>query len=210
VRAPMHRTKKNIVTFCLACGLGLFSTAAMAGLIPSGPYPGFGAGSASVNVISLPPAFDITSAGKSFTSIGPIDIPLPVNPSDGTLTYFVSEGVTNSTNQIWTDYHEQLGTGVDGQFIVGSPVQFVTPPDATYTNSAFPGSRLVTPSEIDYTGGAVLPGQAISLTFSITVPDTDGSYNFTLRQFPTVVPEPASLGLLVAASLGLFARRRRL
>ncbi|HEX4053336.1 MAG TPA: PEP-CTERM sorting domain-containing protein [Tepidisphaeraceae bacterium] len=188
----------------------MLTTSAQAGLIIPGPYSSFGsAGNATATVISAPPNFDITSAAKSFTSVGPLDFQFVVTPSGGVTTYFVTEGVTNNTGVTWTDYHEQLGTGVDGNFVLGSPVEFVVPPDLTYTNPSFP-TRSVTTSDIDYTGGDVLPGQAISLTLSIVVPDipTGGTYDFTLRQFPTV-PEPATLGLIAVGSIGLLARRRR-
>ncbi len=188
----------------------MLTPSARAGIITSGPYVATGsAGNATATVISDFPAFDITSAAKSFTSIGPLDFQFPVTPNGATVTYFVSEGVTNNTNQTWTDYHEQLGTGTDGNFVLGSPVQFLLPTDSTYTNPSFPSSS-VTTSDIDYTGGAVAPGQAISLTFSITVPDISaaGPADFTLRQFPSV-PEPGTLGLLALGSISLLTRRRQ-
>jgi hypothetical protein len=193
-------------------GVTIATSSARAGIITSGIYTASGsAGNATATVISDYPTFDITSAAKSFTSIGPLDYQFPVTPNGATVTYFVSEGVTNNTNQTWTDYHEQLGTGTDGNFAPGgTPVEFLLPTDATYTNPSF-SNRSVTPSEIDYTGGAIAPGQAISLTFSITVPDISpaGPADFTLRQFPTVVPEPGTLGLLAVGSISLLARRRR-
>jgi hypothetical protein len=205
--------KKAVVSIAgVICGAVVALTpSATAGIITSGPYTAVGSsGNATATVISLPPTFDITSAAKSFTMIGPLDFQFPVTPSGGTVTYFVTEGVTNNTTQTWTDYHEQLGTGLDGSFVPGgTPVTFVTPPDATYTNPAFPTAS-VTPSSIDYSGGAVAPGQAISLTFSIDVPDIVGAgpYTFSMRQFPTV-PEPATLSLLAVGSIGVLARRRR-
>ena len=208
----MSVNRKTIASIAsVFCGsLAMLTPSARAGLIIAGPYTATGtAGNATATVISLPPAFDITSAAKSFTSIGPLDFQFPVTPSGGTVTYFVSEGVTNNTNLTWTDYHEQLGTGTDGNFVLGnSPVQFLLPTDSSYTNPSYP-SRSVAPSEIDYTGGAVAPGQAISLTFSMTVPDVIGAgpYAFTLRQFPTV-PEPGTFGLLALGSFRLLARRR--
>jgi hypothetical protein len=209
----MSVNRKTIASIAsVFCGsLAMLTPSARAGLIIAGPYVATGtAGNATATVISLPPTFDITSAAKSFTSIGPLDFQFPVTPSGGSVTYLVTEGVTNNTSLTWTDYHEQLGTGTDGSFVLGSPVDFVLPVDATYTNPAFP-SRSVTTSEIGYTGGAVAPGQAISMTFSINVPDISvagGPANFTLRQFPTV-PEPGSLSLLALGSIRFLARRHR-
>jgi hypothetical protein len=209
--AKMSRNKNGffLIAGVLWGSLAMLATSARAGIITAGPYTAVGtAGNATATVIDFP-GFDITSAAKSFTTVGPLDFQFPVSPSGGTVTYFVTEGVTNNTNLTWTDYHEQLGTGTDGNFVLGNtPVQFLLPTDSTYTNPAYP-SRSVAPSEIDYTGGAVAPGQAISLTFSMTVPDVIGAgpYAFTLRQFPTV-PEPGTFGLLALGSFRLLARRR--
>jgi hypothetical protein len=196
---------------CLA--MGVLGAPARAAIITTGTYPSVGtAGNGTATVLSNPPNFDITSAAKSFTSIGPLDFVFPVTYTDNnsTVTYFVSEGITNNTTSTWSDYHEQIGTGSDGQFTLGSnPVTFVDPPDSTFTNPPFPSITDST-DEIDYFGGTVAPGQAISLTFSIIVPDNGTSpYSFTLRQFPTVVPEPAGVGLIVMAGLGTLAQRRR-
>ncbi len=196
---------------CLATGV--LGAPACAAIITPSTYSSIGAaGNGTATVLSNPPSFDITSAAKSFTSIGPLDFVFPVTYTDNnsTVTYFVSEGITNNTTSTWSDYHEQIGTGSDGQFTLGSnPVTFVDPPDSTFTNPPFP-SITDSPDEIDYSGGAIAPGQAISLTFSITVPDNGTSpYDFTLRQFPTVVPEPASLGVLLVGAIGLLGRRKR-
>jgi len=219
MHAKSHSRKILFPIAAFFCGsLALLNSSTKAGIITGGTYVSIGsAGNAQAQVISAFPSFDITSAAKSFTSVGPLDFSFPVTPNGATVTYFVTEGVTNNTTQTWTDYHEQLGTGVDGLFVGGpgaTPVMFVTPPDGTFTNPAFP-TATVTGSEIDYTGGAVTPGTAISLTFSITVPDSfPGApaavpYSFTLRQFPTVVPEPATLSLLAFGGIGLLSRRRR-
>jgi hypothetical protein len=184
-----------------------------AAIITSGTYTALGtAGNASASVISLPPTYAITSAGKTFTSIGPLDFVFPVTYSDNfsTLTYFVTEGITNNTTSTFSDYHEVIGNNSGGAFTPGSnPVTFVTPADSSFTNPAFTG-RSVSSDEIDYSGGSISPGQAFSLTFSITVPDNGTSpYSFTLRQFPTVVPEPATFVPLALGLIGLLAHRKR-
>jgi hypothetical protein len=208
VRRLRHLKAISISTLALA-GATMLSPSARAAIITAGPYTATGtAGNASATVINTP-TFDINSLAKTFTSVGPLDFSFPATPNGGTVTYLVTEGITNDTNQTWTDYHEQLGTGTGSAFVPGNtPVQFLLPTDTSYTNPAFP-TRSVTASEIDYTGGAVVPLEAITLTFSITVPDsvTGGVYDFTLRQYPTV-PEPTTLSLLSLGSIGLLARRR--
>jgi len=210
-RISRGRSAAVALAALLCGGVAMMSSSARAAIITSGPYTATGtAGNATATVISAFPTFDITSAAKSFTSIGPLDYSFPATNNGATVTYLVSEGITNNTNQTWTDYHEQLGTGTDGQFVVGDAVKFVTPADSTYTNPSFP-TRTVTGNDLTYTGGSVAPGQAISITFSITVPDVAGAagpVNFTLRQFPTV-PEPATFGLLAVGAIGLLGRRRR-
>jgi PEP-CTERM motif len=210
----MFRNQKTAASvFALVCGsMTMLTTSARAGLITAGPYVAVGtAGNATATVIDASPTLMITSAGKSFTSIGPLDFQFPVTPTATTNTYFVTEGITNNTTQTWSDYHELLGTGTTGNFSLGgTPVQFLIPTDSTYSNTAFPG-RSVSSDEIDYTGGSIAPGQAITITYSITVPDVSvaGPGTFTLRQLPTVVPEPGTLGLLAAGVVGLLGRRHR-
>jgi hypothetical protein len=208
----MRKMLGYIAAFCSILALGVFGESSQAGTIASGSYPSVGtAGNGTATVITLPPSFFIDSLGKSFTSIGPLDVLFPVTASSSISTYVVTEGITNNTTQTWSDYHELLGSGVDGSFIQGSFASFVLPVDSTYTNAAFT-TRAVSPSEIDYSGGAVIPGQAITLTYSIFVPDgpvIPSPNSFSLRQFPTVVPEPSCLALLVIGSTGLLARRRR-
>jgi hypothetical protein len=212
----MFARRKTIATLsALICGaIGVLAAPSGAAIITPGPYTSIGtAGNGTASVLSDSPNFDIASAGKSFTSVGPLDFVFPVTYTDNfsTVTYFVAEGITNNTTSTWSDYHEQIGNGSGEGFTLSSnPVTFVTPADLTYSNTAFPDLS-VSSDEIDYSGGAVAPGQAINLTFSITVPDGDGvsPYDFTLRQFPTVVPEPASFSLIALGSIGLLGRRKR-
>jgi len=57
------------------------------------------------------------------------------------------------------------------------------------------------------TPNIVQPGETVSFTFQINVPDT-GDFNFTLSQSPDVIPEPASI-TLVGLALVMFAAVRR-
>jgi len=54
-----------------------------------------------------------------------------------------------------------------------------------------------------------LPGQNVTFTFKINVPDT-GAFNFTLSQSPILVPEPATITLFGLAMVAFAVCRRRL
>ena len=190
------------------CAIGIGSAhLCQAGIIPPGTYTGTGAGNgtATVTEIGPPVNLDLITVSKAFTSVAPIDIVFaPVQPNDGvTRTYIVTEGVTNNTTETWDDYHIMLGSGSGITFTLGSPVTF-PPVDSTYTHPFFT-NQTVTSSEIDYSGGTVPPGQAISFSFSITVPDpTLAPINLTLRQIPSaIVPEAGSLALFSLAAAGI-------
>ena len=199
----------RIKSVCLVAGLvaaagGVFGTAADAALITSGTVFGNGNGTATVSIIGN----SIVITGKNFTGLGPIDISFTTANSGSTNTYTLGEGITNSVNPpiTWTDYHEQLGSGIGNTFsLTNTPVNFA-PPDS---NSNFT-VMLLLPYTIDMSQGSVTSGNTVSVGLDLTVPDqplTTGG-TFTLRQFPTV-PEPASLGLLVGLGSLLLARRRR-
>src|ERR1022692_4247977 len=97
----MSAKRKTIAALsALICGaMGVLAAPSGAALITAGPYTSIGtAGNGTATVISAPPSSDVTSAGKSFTSIGTLDFVFPVTYTDNfsTVTYYVSEGITNN------------------------------------------------------------------------------------------------------------------
>jgi len=170
------------------------------------------------------------AAIKQFSAIAPIDIVFEVEDSEGTTEHKFFEAVINDTGQRWVDYHLDLGFGSGDQFTrfgpSGAGPNFDTPDrDPTPTSRRF--SLLNhTDAALLWSGGFVDPsGDPLffvpkfdELTFLIDVPDSDslpeqarteGGYRFTLRQQPSVIPEPSSLFLFASGLLGLAGWRRR-
>ncbi|MGD0461391.1 MAG: PEP-CTERM sorting domain-containing protein [Tepidisphaeraceae bacterium] len=201
----LNRINRKAFLLAAAAGgvLSIISVAANAAIITGDTVNGNGNGTASVSILGN----EIVILGKNFTAVGPIDITFDTQNNGSTTSYvIVGEGIANDVTPpvTFTDYHEQLGSGTDGNFLLtNTPVNFAGPDN----NSAFTVMTLA-PYTLDMSQGSVAPLDTLSVGFDLTVPDSAAS-TFTLRQYPTVVPEPASLGLLGLGSLALLARRRR-
>lgn len=173
---------------------------------------------ASPNQIQLP--FNGPGAPYTATTLDPIDFIFNVQNSGGTTEYFLTSSIINNSGLIWNGIQLQLGRGSGANFQPGGglvipeilPPDFDTPgKDPTPTNSAYP---LLShgPIEIDFglTSIPSGPSSAFVMTFSVDTPDdmTSGGYtDFTLRQTPVPVPEPAAWQLLAAAAVGFCIRR---
>lgn len=185
----------------------------------SGP----GLGTVSVPVISTvnlnndnqtgggPSDNNITVPIKRFDNVGHIDIVFNVTSSDGVTEYKVSESVDNDTGIFWSAYTMQLGFGTGDEFDLSDPgvgLDFDAPQyDLLPTSGAF-STVATSENTLVFSGG--VHNLALQLyTLRIDVPDNITT--FTLRQFPTAVPEPSAIALGGIALLGLagFARRRR-
>ena len=227
--------KTQWIALVVALVIGVFAASTVsAGIIVSGtPVAGSpGLGNVTIPLIlTTTPNNDntadansnnnITIATKAFQHNDYIDIVFVVQPTapftnpGGTTEYRVVETVDNVTGTNWVNYSMQLGLGTGPGFTMtsGDGLDFDTgtlgndpPPSST----AMPTVARPNEDTLLYSGG--IHG-AIQQTyeFHLDVPNLagDSNYTFTLRQFPTPIPEPATLLLtLCFSAVPLFLRRR--
>ena len=155
---------------------------------------------------------DLFVTQKDYVAIGAVDIVFDVVPTGGVTEYSIREGVSNSTGVDWSGYTIQLGFGTGADFVAstaGDGLDFDTPDLNSPVDFTVFFSTAVTATEDEIVAsGGVFPNGMFSLPyfrFSIDVPDSFSK--FTLRQFPTAVPEPTSVGLFVTMSLAALHRR---
>lgn len=141
---------------------------------------------------------------KTFTSVDYIDVTITVPAStghSGTPPLSISEGITNSTQTDWSDFHLELIVVKPSIGSILSPLS-APPPFTTIQYGD---------TSVKFGGGSVSTGEVFYipyLTAGIVDPERMG-YTMTIRQTPSV-PEPET-GLLALAGFGLFlsALRRK-
>ncbi len=198
---------------------------AQAGVIPlAGGVAGVvGGGTASITGPFTPMPNNFPSAiaanfaavQKTFLSSDtPIDIVFNVDNSQGVTEYLFAEGVFNASGVAWNDYHIQLGTGTGDGFVLANPALGLQFDSTPAPSSADFTSAVLLPQTLAFSNGLIPASSGLSLSFTVDVPDIGDNpgYQFTLRQFPSVVPEPTSMALFGLGAIGFCAaalRRRR-
>lgn len=163
--------------------------------------------------------------GPNDTVNGPLPIPIDLDANGGPWQkeFFSNatsgfggggafrETILNAGTEPWTDWHEtNLNIGSHGAAWGSNSVTDVRINGVSIGYSAsVTGSTL----NIDHFSLPVFPGQVLEIDkqFAVTTVNFVGPNTliYTLAEFPTTIPEPASLALLGLGGLALFALRRR-
>ncbi len=147
----------------------------------------------------------ILNLAKTFSSINPISLTFTVGHEDGTggNPYVVTEAVTNSTEQAWTDFHYSITEPNQGNGVV-----FTAHNQSTFGDFTLDGSS--GPRNLNFTGNLADGGVAqAAFNLSPFDPGAGNTSTFTLTQVPTI-PEPETYAMLVAGLLlmgGMVKRR---
>ena len=107
----------------------------------------------------------------------------------------ITATVSNRSNIAWTGYVLSLDPQGNATFVQG------TAGSTVFQTTLYPDLWTIEFRAPE----PVLPGQAVTLSFDIRIPD-DGAYSFTLTQSP--IPEPATALLLAVGTAWLLRPRR--
>jgi hypothetical protein len=80
---------------------------------------------------------------------------------------------------------------------------------ATATGGGTTAFNMFKPAQTSLSGATYATAQVDGTTFNVTNTNQQGTYTGSTGVLFTAIPEPASLGLLGAAAIGLIGRRRR-
>lgn len=213
-----------------ACIIAALAVSASAGVISGdtqfGPHAGTGSGLGAVFVPAVvttalnnddgptPEAFDdnIVVPIKRFDFNGYIDIQFAVTPSGGVTEYQFSESIDNNTGANWNGYLMILGYGVGPDFVGstgGDGLDFDVP-DLNWGLATSAFAEILTDGDWMLFAVGVQGTGAERIQFRIDVPDVSrlspGFGHFTLRQIPSIVPEPTTLAIVCLAIAGTAIR----
>jgi PEP-CTERM motif len=113
----------------------------------------------------------------------------------------ITKDILNGTSTAWVGYNITLDP-FDTDTFTGVPTSGGTSGGMTLGFMDGYNLNWTTPN-------VVLPGQNVTFTFNINVPDT-GAFNFTLSQSPVLIPEPATITLFGLAMVAFAVCRKRL
>lgn len=175
--------------------------------------------------ISVPANSNMAVASKIFNANQPIDIVFEVETSGGTTEYRLSEGVANVTGIDFLMYTFELGFGTGADFVrsaAGDELDFDSPNIDPGPTSARYLTMAHSEDAVTFSQGTFASGMTDAYTLSIDIPDfnaalmpasaqTADGYQFTLRQAPSAIPEPGTIGIVILSALAwtVYSLRRR-
>lgn len=149
-----------------------------------------------------------------FRAPGLIDVVFSVDPSGGTTEHELGITVYNGSGRVWHGMKLVLGTNIGDTFtpLTTSPLDgldFDSPDWDRMPKGNLFGQVVTNATGLTFGDGTVGLLASESIRFFLDVPDhpEGGGYEFTLRHQP-LVPEPASLSLLVVGALMMQRRQR--
>jgi hypothetical protein len=154
---------------------------------------------------------NVLNLSKTFDSVNPIVLTFTVGHTQGGSgsPYTVTEAITNSTGQSWSDFHFAISEPTTG----GQGDVFTDFHASTLSGFTLDASNSSGPRNLNFTG-ALADGDTATASFSLSPfdPGAGNTSTFTLTQVATVpaVPEPETYAMLLAGLglMGFVAKRR--
>ena len=138
-----------------------------------------------------------SSSGAEISQDFWVSEPLGVDITAEALSDFgIAATVSNRSSIAWTGYVLSLDPQGEATFVQG------TAGSTVFGTTLYPDLWTIEFRAPEL----VLPGQAVTLSFDINIPD-DGPYSFTLTQSP--IPEPATALFLALGAASLLRRKSK-